>query len=153
MNAQQCLQITTPTTSDSPPCSPNMPTLGHCIPLFSGGWLQVASKTLPIGSLMIGVDLAPIKPIRGVKCLLQDITTTQCRAAIKKEAAGSMFDLVLHDGAPNVGGVWQSEAYTQVGGSLCCGFGCCCQGVWDICMSGSWKSVVQQWSAMRIFRL
>ncbi|MEW5311502.1 MAG: hypothetical protein WDW38_003212 [Sanguina aurantia] len=78
-----------------------------------GGWLQVASKTLPLGSLMIGVDLAPIKPIRGVKCLLQDITTTQCRAAIKKEAAGSMFDLVLHDGAPNVGGVWQSEAYTQ----------------------------------------
>lgn len=33
--------------------------------------------------------------------------------AIKKEAAGAMMEVVLHDGAPNVGGVWASEAYSQ----------------------------------------
>lgn len=33
--------------------------------------------------------------------------------AIKKESGGSMMEVVLHDGAPNVGGVWASEAYTQ----------------------------------------
>ena len=33
--------------------------------------------------------------------------------AIKKEANGSMMEVVLHDGAPNVGGVWASEAYSQ----------------------------------------
>jgi len=45
---------------------------------------------------------------------ISDITTSQCRQLLKKEAAGSLFDVVLHDGAPNVGGAWASEAYTQV---------------------------------------
>lgn len=33
--------------------------------------------------------------------------------AIKKEAGGSLMDTVIHDGAPNVGGAWASEAYSQ----------------------------------------
>lgn len=33
--------------------------------------------------------------------------------AIKKEAGGSLMDAVIHDGAPNVGGAWASEAYSQ----------------------------------------
>ena len=32
----------------------------------------MAVKHMPVGSLIIGVDLAPIKPIRGVKTLLGD---------------------------------------------------------------------------------
>ncbi|GLC72047.1 hypothetical protein PLESTF_001198400 [Pleodorina starrii] len=92
--------------------------LGKCRSLLDlcaapGGWLQVAAKTMPVGSLILGVDLAPIKPIRGVKTLVQDITTQQCRAAIKREAGGAKMDVVLHDGAPNVGGAWASEAYSQ----------------------------------------
>ncbi|PNW75509.1 hypothetical protein CHLRE_12g529500v5 [Chlamydomonas reinhardtii] len=92
--------------------------LGKCRTLLDlcaapGGWLQVAAKTMPVGSLILGVDLAPIKPIRGVKTLVQDITTQQCRTAIKREAGGAKMDVVLHDGAPNVGGAWASEAYNQ----------------------------------------
>ncbi|GIM12377.1 hypothetical protein Vretimale_15764 [Volvox reticuliferus] len=92
--------------------------LGKCRALLDlcaapGGWLQVAAKTMPVGSLILGVDLAPIKPIRGVKTLVQDITSQQCRTAIKREAAGAKMDVVLHDGAPNVGGAWASEAYSQ----------------------------------------
>lgn len=73
----------------------------------------MAVKTMPVGSLIIGVDLIPIKPIRGVKTLIGDITTQQCRQAILKETGGSLMDVVLHDGAPNVGGAWSSEAYAQ----------------------------------------
>jgi AdoMet-dependent rRNA methyltransferase SPB1 len=68
---------------------------------------------MPVGSLILAVDLAPIKAIRGVKTLLGDITTQKCRLAIRKESAGRLFDVVLCDGAPNVGGAWATEAHTQ----------------------------------------
>lgn len=78
-----------------------------------GGWSQVAAKTCPVGSTIIAVDLLPIKAIRGVKTLIGDITTQECRHMIKKETKGDLIDVVLCDGAPNVGGAWSSEAYTQ----------------------------------------
>jgi hypothetical protein len=48
------------------------------------------------------------------RSFISDITTQQCRQLLKREANGSLFDVVVHDGAPNVGGAWASEAYTQV---------------------------------------
>lgn len=41
------------------------------------------------------------------------ITSPLHAQALKKEANGGMMDVVVHDGAPNVGGVWSSEAYSQ----------------------------------------
>jgi len=73
----------------------------------------VAAKTCPVGSTIIAVDLLPIKAVRGVKTLIGDITTQECRHMIKKETKGDLIDVVLCDGAPNVGGAWSSEAYTQ----------------------------------------
>jgi 23S rRNA U2552 (ribose-2'-O)-methylase RlmE/FtsJ len=35
------------------------------------------------------------------------------RQDLKKAAGGNSMDVVLHDGAPNVGGAWSSEAYQQ----------------------------------------
>ena len=81
----------------------------------AGGWLQVASSAMPLGSLIVGVDLVPIKPIRGAKTFVEDITSAKCRQLIKRECAGQLIDCVVHDGAPNVGGAWANEAYTQVG--------------------------------------
>lgn len=44
-----------------------------------GGWLQVAAKSMPISSLIIGVDLVAIKPITNVITFEEDITTDRCR--------------------------------------------------------------------------
>ena len=78
-----------------------------------GGWCQVASKEMPVSSIKIGIDLDPIKPIPGVTTFQCDITTEQCRHLIRKEIKHLKADVVLHDGAPNVGGQWAKDSYNQ----------------------------------------
>ncbi|XP_023006884.1 adoMet-dependent rRNA methyltransferase spb1 [Cucurbita maxima] len=81
-----------------------------------GGWMQVAVERVPVGSLVVGVDLVPIAPVRGALAIEQDITRPECKARLKKimnEKGCAAFDLVLHDGSPNVGGAWAQEAMSQ----------------------------------------
>ncbi|CAN6552149.1 unnamed protein product [Malus baccata var. baccata] len=55
-------------------------------------------------SLMVGIDLVPITPVRGAFSIQQDITKPECMARLKKlikKNGCSAFDLVLHDGSPN----------------------------------------------------
>lgn len=40
-----------------------------------GGWCQVAARHMPSESVILGIDLLPIRPIRNVKTIVQDITT------------------------------------------------------------------------------
>ena len=82
-----------------------------------GGWCQVASKYMPQGSQIIGLDLLQMRPIPGVTMYDEfsggDIMSSKCRSVLKRDLAGKKADVVLHDGAPNVGGAWSKDAYGQ----------------------------------------
>lgn len=78
-----------------------------------GSWCQVAEQATPAHSLIIGVDLAPIKAIPGVITFQSDITTDKCRATIRQHIKHLKADTVLHDGAPNVGVAWVQDAFSQ----------------------------------------
>ncbi|KAK7203719.1 Spb1 C-terminal domain-containing protein [Myxozyma melibiosi] len=78
-----------------------------------GSWCQVASALCPANSLIIGVDLAPIKPIPKVITFVEDITSSKCRAQLRQHLKTWKADCVLHDGAPNVGTAWVQDAFTQ----------------------------------------
>ncbi|KAH0595160.1 hypothetical protein MHUMG1_06909 [Metarhizium humberi] len=78
-----------------------------------GSWCQVAAEVMPMNSLIVGVDLAPIKPIPRVITFQSDITTENCRATIRQHLKTWKADTVLHDGAPNVGTAWAQDSFNQ----------------------------------------
>ncbi|TPX17267.1 uncharacterized protein E0L32_012257 [Thyridium curvatum] len=78
-----------------------------------GSWCQVAAEVMPVNSIIIGVDLAPIKPIPKVITFQSDITTEKCRATIRGHLKTWKADTVLHDGAPNVGTAWVQDSFNQ----------------------------------------
>ena len=78
-----------------------------------GSWCQVAAETMPANSIIVGVDLAPIKPIPKTITFQSDISTDKCRATIRQHFKTWKADTVLHDGAPNVGTAWIQDAFSQ----------------------------------------
>lgn len=68
---------------------------------------------MPANALIVGVDLAPIKPIPRCITFQSDITTDKCRATLRQHLKHLKADAVLHDGAPNVGTAWVQDAFTQ----------------------------------------
>lgn len=73
----------------------------------------MAAKFMPKGSIILGIDLLPIRAIRDVKTIVADITTAECRKMVTQELHGWKADVVLCDGAPNIGSAYQKDAYVQ----------------------------------------
>jgi AdoMet-dependent rRNA methyltransferase SPB1 len=68
---------------------------------------------MPTGSLIIGVDLSPIKAIPRCITFQSDINSDKCRATIRSHLKTWKADTVLHDGAPNVGTAWVQDSFNQ----------------------------------------
>jgi AdoMet-dependent rRNA methyltransferase SPB1 len=68
---------------------------------------------MPVNSLIVGVDLAPIKAIPRCITFQSDITTDKCRATLRSHLKTWKADTVLHDGAPNVGTAWVQDSFNQ----------------------------------------
>ena len=67
---------------------------------------------MPSSSIIIGIDLDPIKPIPNCIGIQEDITTKECIDKIRSHIKHMKVDVVLNDGAPNVGADWNKDAYS-----------------------------------------
>ncbi|KAH0785616.1 AdoMet-dependent rRNA methyltransferase spb1 [Histomonas meleagridis] len=79
-----------------------------------GGWSQVAAKYMPPDSMIISIDLSPIRPIPRVTTLQADILSPKTHAKVRKLIQGNRADLILNDGAPNVGAAWITDSTNQL---------------------------------------
>jgi AdoMet-dependent rRNA methyltransferase SPB1 len=80
-----------------------------------GGWTQIAQKTCAKNVQIIAVDILPIRALAApnVTTLIGDITTEKCKADIRRTLVNTPVDVVLHDGAPNIGAEYGKDAYAQ----------------------------------------
>ena len=53
------------------------------------------------------------RPIPNVITFCDDITSESCRVTLRKHLATWKADVVLNDGAPNVGQAWSQDAFSQ----------------------------------------
>ncbi|AFN83379.1 23S rRNA methyl-transferase [Encephalitozoon romaleae SJ-2008] len=78
-----------------------------------GSWSQVAAQEMPLRRKIVAVDLEPIKFIGDVDTIVEDITSDECRLKLREILGAQKADVVLHDGAPNVGTSWENDAFNQ----------------------------------------
>lgn len=81
-----------------------------------GGWTQVASRICGSQTKIVAVDILAIRNLNkpNITTIVGDITTQKCKADIAKAIAPNPANVVLHDGAPNIGSSYEKDAYQQL---------------------------------------
>lgn len=94
-----------------------------------GGWTQIASRVCGASTQIVAVDILPIRNLgnRNITTIVGDITTDKCKADVnraimdfhhsgsrKRNPKDGLVDVVLHDGAPNIGASYDKDAYEQM---------------------------------------
>jgi AdoMet-dependent rRNA methyltransferase SPB1 len=74
---------------------------------------MAAKKATGESNIIVAVDILPMRAIPNVITLIGDITTEKCKAQIKAKLQTALADVVLCDGAPNVGASYDRDAYQQ----------------------------------------
>nr|ACO12082.1 ribosomal RNA methyltransferase 1 [Lepeophtheirus salmonis] len=78
-----------------------------------GSWSQVLAKKITGKSVIVAVDLQAMAPIPGVITLQGDITKLSTAEKIISYFDGSLAELVVCDGAPDVTGLHDIDEYIQ----------------------------------------
>jgi 23S rRNA (uridine2552-2'-O)-methyltransferase len=69
-----------------------------------GGWSQVAKEIVGEEGIVLGIDLSPIKPIRGVTFLQGDVTKESSLKDLIESMEKKKADAVISDMSPNISG-------------------------------------------------
>jgi 23S rRNA (uridine2552-2'-O)-methyltransferase len=69
-----------------------------------GGWSQVAKEIVGEEGIVLGIDLSPIKPIRGVTFLQGDMTKESSLQELIESMEEKKADVVISDMSPNISG-------------------------------------------------
>jgi AdoMet-dependent rRNA methyltransferase SPB1 len=81
-----------------------------------GGWTQVASRICGSQTKIVAVDILAIRNLHkpNITTIVGDITTQKCKADISKAISPQQANVVLHDGAPNIGASYEKDAFVQL---------------------------------------
>lgn len=74
-----------------------------------GSWSQLAAKRIQPGGRIIGLDLLPMEPLRGVEFIQGDFREDGVLRSLEASLNGRAVDLVLSDMAPNISGIAASD--------------------------------------------
>jgi 23S rRNA (uridine2552-2'-O)-methyltransferase len=70
-----------------------------------GGWCQVAANKIGSSGKIIGLDLLPLEPLRGVEFIQGDFRDEAVLKKLEASLGGKPVGLVISDMAPNFSGV------------------------------------------------
>jgi AdoMet-dependent rRNA methyltransferase SPB1 len=68
------------------------------------GWLSLVRNTIPTNSTILEINPTSVHSIDGVKTLVGNIGSQKTNDSLKKMLRGTQFDVVLHNGIPNMKG-------------------------------------------------